>query len=145
MTTTGKALITRKLPVKADAAWHALRAFGDLQLWFPSIDACSVEGSGPGARRDLELAGSMGHIVDYLRSIDDDARRLSYERVESPFPVGSYFGTVEVFESYDDLAVVVWTVDFTADEEAAQGVKSILEDAIGAGVEGLGAHLTAES
>lgn len=139
---TGKALISRKLPVEVDEAWEVLRGFGDLGVWFPSIDTCSVQGSGPGARRDLELADSMGHIVDYLRSIDEAGRRLRYERVESPFPVDTYWGTVEVFESYDAFAVVVWTVDYTADDEVVEGVRAILEDAIGAGVEGLGKHLS---
>ena len=142
MTTTGKALISRKLSARAGDAWQALRGFGDLHLWFPSIDSCSVEGSGVGARRDLEVAGSLGHIVDYLRSVDDSARRLTYERVESPFPVDSYTGTAEVFESYDGLAVVAWTVDYTAEDGVADDVRLILEDAIGAGVEGLGAHLS---
>ena len=142
MVTAGKALISRKLPVPAQDAWQALRGFGDLHLWFPSIESCSVEGSGPGARRDLELAGSMGHVVDNLRSVDDAARRLRYERIESPFPVDTYWGTVEVFESYDSLAVVTWAVDYTSDEEVAEEVRAILEEAIGAGVEGLGRHLS---
>jgi hypothetical protein len=46
-------------------------------------------------------------------SISADVRpekmRLIYERVESPFAVTCYRGTVEVFESFDGLGIVVWT------------------------------------
>lgn len=141
----GKALIARKLPVEATTAWNALRDFGGLDLWFPAIEACTVEGSGIGARRELDLVGEGGRMVDYMRSLDEGHRRLSYERVESPFPVDSYLGTVEVFESFDRLGVVVWTVDFESSPADQEPLCSILEDAIGAGVSGLGEFLRKSS
>jgi hypothetical protein len=59
--------------------------------------------------------------------------------------VSSYTGTVEVFTSYDGLAVASWTVDFDSEEAVAPSVNEVLVDAIGAGVDGLGAHLAAGS
>ena len=55
--------------------------------------------------------------------------------------MSAYRGTVEVFTSYDGLAVLAWTVDFESDEEVADFVDQLLVDGIGAGVEGLGADL----
>jgi hypothetical protein len=52
---------------------------------------------------------------------------------------------VEVFTSYDGLAVVSWTVDFESAEEVASSVNELLVDAIGAGADGLGAHLAGGS
>ena len=137
----GKARIARKLRVGPDAAWAAVEAVGRLDVWFPSIASCAVEGSGVGARRVLELEGGLGQMVDVVRSVDPTARRLTYERIESPFPVSSYRGTVEVLESYDGLAVVAWTVDLVADADAVDAVVALLEDAIGAGVAGMDADL----
>ena len=139
-----KTRIARRLTVGADAAWAALEGFGRLDVWFPGISSCRVEGSGVGARRFMELEG-LGPITDVLVALDAPARRLVYERPESPFPVSSYRGTVEVFASYDGLAVVVWTVDLEGDEEVLGLVDQLLVDGIGAGVDGLGADLAVGS
>jgi hypothetical protein len=62
---------------------------------------------------------------------------LNYDRVRSPFPVSSYLGTVEVFESFDGNAVIVWTVAFEATPERSAPVKTALEHGIGAGLLGM--------
>lgn len=90
-----------------------------------------------GTERRLTLDGGLGEMLDLVRSIDPAARRLTYERVESPFPVSSYLGTVEVFTSYDGLAVVAWTVDFESEPEVAELVADLLRGAIGDGVAGM--------
>ena len=51
--------------------------------------------------------------------------------------MSAYKGTVEVFESFDALAVVVWTVDFESNPEDSARVAEMLRTAIGAGVEGM--------
>jgi hypothetical protein len=137
----GKVRVARKLRVGPEVAWAAIEGVGRLDVWFPSIASCTVEGSGVGARRVLGLEGGLGDMVDVVRSVDPAARRLTYERVESPFPVSSYLGTVEVFASFDGLAVVAWTVDLVAEPDAVDPVVALLEDAIGAGVAGLDADL----
>lgn len=53
-----------------------------------------------------------GVMVDLIEAAEDAQRRLFYLRTVSPFPVSPDRGSVEVFESYDDLAVVTWTIDF---------------------------------
>jgi hypothetical protein len=137
-----KALIARKMNVPADKAWNAISKIGRLEVWFPSIATCTVDGSGIGAHRYMTLERG-GDIVDHIVAIDPQKRRLVYERIKSPFPVTSYRGTVEVFESVDSLAVVVWTVDFESTPENSASVASMLEAGIGAGVEGMAADLSA--
>ena len=140
-----KSRIARKLPVTAESAWSALRRFGGEEVWFPIIASCRVEGDGIGAMRFMELEGGLGSLVDELIALDEEARRLSYRRTEFPFPVSSYIGTVEVFTSYDGLAVVSWTVDFESAADDALAINEVLVDAIGAAIDGLGAHLAGGS
>jgi hypothetical protein len=135
-----KAMIAEKLTVPVAAAWDAVRGFGRLDVWFPGLAACRVEGDGVGAHRYLQAVNG-GHIHDILRSVDQESRRLTYERVESPLPVTSYSGTVEVLESFDQLAVVVWTVDFESAAEASENLRTTLEAVIGAGLRGMKADL----
>jgi hypothetical protein len=136
-----KVTITDKLQVAIDPAWAAVRSFGQLDVCFPSMETCAVEGSGVGAVRHLRLVGGLGEIADHLVALDDPERRLTYRRTESPFPVTAYTGTVEVFESFDTLAVVVWTVDFESTAEDSGPVADLLEAAISDGLAGMGADL----
>lgn len=87
-----KVTITRKFRVPAERAWAAIEAVGGFEVWFPIFTGCEVEGSGVGAKRRLTLDGGMGEILDVVRSIEPQERRLRHERVESPLPVSSYLG-----------------------------------------------------
>jgi hypothetical protein len=132
-----KQTIVKKMDVPANRAWDAIRQFGRLDVWFPSMAECKIEGEGVGAIRHLTLDGGLGNITDRLVAIDEAGHRLTYERSESPFPVSSYVGNVEVFGSFDSLAVVVWTVDFESEPEVGEPVAALLKDAIGAGLDGM--------
>lgn len=128
--------ITKKLNVPADVVWGAIRKIGRLDVWFPIIGTCRVEGEGPGAVRYMTVAGG-GEIKDTIEEVDDINRRLIYLRPLSPFPVTYYRGTVEVFKSYDGLGVVVWTIDFESRPEDAVSVAELVRGAISAGIDGM--------
>ena len=136
-----KLTITKKMGVSAESAWDAVRKFDRLDVWFPSMETCAIEGEGVGAYRHLTLAGGLGTITDRLVALDADECRLTYERAESPFPVASYTGTVEVFRSFDSLAIVVWTIDFDSSPEDSGPVGEILRGAIADGLDGMEADL----
>ena len=138
-----KQTITKKMNVPAEQAWDAIRQFGRLDVWFPSMAECKIEGEGIGAIRSLTLDGGLGSIKDRLVALDEDNHRLTYERTESPFPVTSYLGNVEVFDSFDSQAVVVWTIDFESEPEMSEPVAAILKDAIAAGLDGMETDLGA--
>ena len=131
-----KQAITKKLNVPAEAAWDAVRKIGRLDIWFPIIETCSVEGDGPGALRHMTLTGG-GEIKDTIKSIDNMNMRLVYNRPISPFPVTYYQGTVEVFRSYDGLGIVVWTIDFESRPEDASSVAELVRSAISDGIDGM--------
>ena len=137
-----KTTITRKLTVPAAKAWDAIVKVDRLDVWFPTISSCVVEGSGVGAIRRMDLARG-GKIVDHIVDVRPEKMRLTYERVESPFAVTSYRGTVEVFKSFDGLGVVVWTIDFESHRENSPLMNAQLEAGIGAGLEGMKADLAA--
>jgi hypothetical protein len=123
--------------VPADRAWDAIRQFGRLDVWFPSMIECRIEGVGACAWPYLTLDGRLGSITDRLVALYEDDRRLTYERTESPFPVTSYIGNVEVFSSFDSLAVVAWTIDFESRLEVSEAVAALLKDAIADGLDGM--------
>ena len=131
-----KITIAKKMTVPSGKAWEAISDIGRLDVWFPSIATCRVEGEGVGAHRYM-TSYRGGDIVDQIVEIDPPNRRLRYQRVRSPFPVSSYKGTVEVFESFDSRAVVVWTVDFESEPNVRATVAEALRAGIAAGVDGM--------
>jgi len=129
--------ITKKLNVPANLIWESIRNIGRLDVWFPFIETCRVEGAGQGALRFMTIAGNGGEIKDSIEEIDDTNMRLVYLRPVSPFPVSYYKGTVEVFSSYDGLGVIVWTIDFESKPEDVDSVAELVRSAIGEGIDGL--------
>lgn len=137
-----KQAVTKKLSVPVDVVWKAIREIGRLDAWFPIIATCQVYGEGVGAERQMTLTGG-GQIRDTIEEIDDRKRKLVYLRPASPFPVTHYKGTVEVFESYDGLGVVAWTIDFESKPEDAASVAELVRSAIGDGIDGMEQDLRA--
>jgi hypothetical protein len=135
--------IIKKLNVPAEKVWEAISKIGRLDVWFPIIETCKVEGSGPGALRYMTLANGGGEIKDTIEEIDNNNMRLVYLRPISPFPVTYYKGTVEVFKSYDGLGIVVWTIDFESKPEDSSSVAEIVLGAISAGIDGMEKDLMA--
>lgn len=132
-----KQSITKKLNVSAEVVWDAIRKIGRLEVWFPFIETCTVEGDGVGALRYMTVAGGGGEIKDTIEEIDSKNMKLVYLRPISPFPVTYYKGTVEVFPSYDGLGIVAWTIDFESKPEDSASVAELVQSAISAGIDGM--------
>ena len=132
-----KQTITKKLNVPSEKVWEAISKIGRLDVWFPFIETCKVEGDGPGALRHMTIADNGGDIKDTIEEIDSKNMKLIYLRPISPFPVTNYKGTVEVFTSYDGLGIVVWTIDFESKSEDSASVAEIIQSAISAGIDGM--------
>ena len=73
-----KTTVTRKLNVPAAKAWDAIATIGRLDVWFPTIASCVVEGNGVGAIRRMDLARG-GKIVDHIIDIQPGKMRLIYD------------------------------------------------------------------
>lgn len=50
--------------------WEAVSAIGRLDVWFPIIETCKIEGHGAGAIRWVTLINGGGEITDTIEEID---------------------------------------------------------------------------
>jgi hypothetical protein len=128
--------VTKIITANANLTWSAISSIGGLERWFPMITGCSVSGTGEGATRILTLADGA-KIKDRIEAIDHQLRRLRYTRIESPFPVQSYLGTVEVRKVNDDSSEVSWTVEFDVQEEQRDAMIEFLHTVLAQGIQGL--------
>jgi len=93
-----------------DDVWKLLREFGGLAEWMPGIESCSVDA-------DVRTLQTMGiEIKEQLRSLDDDARRISYSVVESPMGnLQSHLATISV-DPEGSGSHVTWAVEVVPDD-----------------------------
>ena len=133
--------VTKTINADADRVWAAISSIGGLDRWFPVITACSVSGTGEGATRILTLADGA-EIKDSIEAIDHEHRRLRYTRTESPFPVQSYRGTVDVRYVNAGTAEVSWTVEIDVQEDQRDALVEFLRKCSGRRHPGSGAGFT---
>jgi len=129
--------IKKSIGVGAAKAWTAIRGIGGLDRWFPVIATCRVEGAGVGATRILTLKPDGAEMHDKILEISDDAMRLRYERVKSPFPIAKYLGTVNVISEDPSHSTVSWNVDIDVTPAHREEMVKLLTKAISDGVDGL--------
>ena len=93
-----------------DDVWKVIRQFGTLDEWMPGVETCTLDG-------DVRTIGMMGiEIKEQLRSLDDDARTISYSVVESPMGnLESHLATISVAPEGTG-SHVTWAVEVTPDE-----------------------------
>jgi hypothetical protein len=130
--------VTKTITINADKAWTAISGIGGLDRWFrfPIITDCAVTGTGVGATRTLTLADGA-KMKDRIEAIDHQFRRLRYTRTESPFPVQSYLGTVEIRKVNDRATEVSWTVEIDVQEDQRVALVKLLRNALTDGIQGL--------
>lgn len=128
--------VTKTITANADQAWAAISSIGGLDRWFPIITDCTVTGTGVGATRILTLTGGA-KIKDRIEVIDHQHRRFRYNRTESPFPVRSYLGTVEIRHVNDGATEVSWTLEIDVQEDQRDALVELLRNALTDGIQGL--------
>lgn len=134
--------VSKSMQIPAERVWEAIAGIGGLDRWFPVISACRVIGSGAGAMRILTLADG-GEITDRVELIDHRHRCFQYNRIESPFPVSRYLGTVAVNESADGGSEISWTVEIDVPEAQRDELLVFIQQALSGGIDGLERELLA--
>jgi hypothetical protein len=132
--------VSKTITVNADRAWAAISGIGGLDRWFPIIAECSVLGAGEGAIRSMTLIDG-GKITDRIESIDHQQRSLCYNRIESPFPVQSYWGTVKVRKANGGNAELSWAVEIDVHEDNRDTMVELIHRALTDGVDGMALEL----
>jgi uncharacterized protein YndB with AHSA1/START domain len=120
----------------ADAVWDTLRAFSDLETYFPVFTRSTTDGKGVGATRVLYLADG-GEFHERLETLNDEARTLTYRTLRSPLPIENYLGTVKVEDLGEGRSKVEWSCTFDASAEVEPSMKEMFANAYRNGIDGL--------
>lgn len=128
--------VNKTIVLPVEMAWIAISQIDGLDRWFPMISACKVIGNGEGATRILTLATGE-KITDKIESIDHKRRRFQYNRIESPFPVSHYFGTVDAHDLGNGNTQISWKVEIDVSADQRDELASFLKKALAEGITGL--------
>jgi hypothetical protein len=125
----------------ADEVWSYVRDFGNIAEWLPSIETCEIEDEGDGGVGTVRRLTGAGDAVfrERLVALSDADRSLSYDFVESPFPVRRLRATIRVAPVTDSgQAFVEWSGVFDADAGDEDRMTKIFAKAVyAAGLDGL--------
>lgn len=107
------------IPAPLAEIWPHIRDFGGIHRWHPAIESCELtrgaSATDIGAQRRLRL-GDGGVVVEDLLALDDRGHALTYEIVESPFPVRRYVSTLRLAPVTTlGHTFAEWWVEFDAD------------------------------
>ncbi|HEY7485132.1 MAG TPA: SRPBCC family protein [Streptosporangiaceae bacterium] len=126
----------------ADTVWSYVRDFANLHEWLPSIETCKIVGDAEakvGAVRELTAQGGEAVFHERLTLLDDEARRYTYEFIDSPLPVWEYRSEMRVAPVTDSgQTFIEWWGDFEADEkDDAAMAEFFTKNVYGSGLETL--------
>ena len=136
------------IPAPLEQVWPSIRDFAGIARWHPAIDNGELirgaTGFEIGAQRRLTL-GDGGVVVEQLVSLDDRFHSLTYEILESPFPVRRYISTVRLAPvTATGQTFGEWWVDFDAEaSDEGQLVDLFANGVFGAGLAALGERFAA--
>lgn len=128
--------VVRTINAPADFVWNTVRAFSGLEQYFSAFVSSTVEGSGVGATRVLNL-GDGGQFVERLESVEDKTRTLTYRILQCPLPIENYVGTVTVEDAGDGTSRVTWSSTFDASKDAESSMVEMFDGAYADGIGGL--------
>ncbi|WP_328389241.1 SRPBCC family protein [Streptomyces sp. NBC_00400] len=135
------------IPADATAVWRLVRDFNGLPAWQPGVTHSALrDGDAPdrvGSVRTLTLLRGE-KVSESLVALDDHTRSLTYDIVESPYPVQSYRSTLRVIPlTSTGESVVDWTLTFDCAPAVAEELTGAFKDGVFApGLRGLTSYFT---
>jgi carbon monoxide dehydrogenase subunit G len=127
------ATITREITLDAtpDAVWEKLRDVGAINELIDFLGEVTVEGD----RRACALDGG-GELEELIVTVDDEARRVAYSIVESPFGFAHHGASMQALANGNGGTRFLWVSDFKPDDvepalaEAVDGALASIERAL---------------
>lgn len=144
-----KAYASAVINAPVEAVWPIVRDFSSLPSWHPAIVRGEIEGGAAadqvGCVRSFYLADGA-HVRERLLSLDDTARRLTYNFETPAFPVESYLACMELIPVTDgNLTFAQWSATFDEAPENRGKWAAIIADAVFAtGLAALGKRFAAD-
>ena len=126
--------VTRKKEVQAPAAvvWSTVGDFAGIGRFSHYITTCEIEGErGVGQIRRLTTSdGSL--TVSRCTALDDDARSVSYQILETTLPLTDYSSTQTVREIDGARCAITWTSHFEPNGISEAEARGLLEERLDA-------------
>ena len=131
-----RAQIVRSIDAPAEEVWKTLCEFNRVEKFLPEVAACTVYGSGIGARRVCILQDGS-KVFERLVTLDEKERMLRYSVTQSLLPFESYLGTITVRDLGNRKCQIDWSSTFDPIGMSEAQVISMIEFLYSESIEGL--------
>ena len=131
-----RAQIVRSIDAPAEEVWKTLCEFNRVEKFLPEVAACTVYGSGIGARRVCILQDGS-KVFERLVTLDEKERMLRYSVTQSLLPFESYLGTITVRDLGNRKCQIDWSSTFDPIGMPEAQVISMIEFLYSESIEGL--------
>lgn len=134
--------VVERIDAPIKKVWKVVENFGDLSYVGDAVKSCSVEGSGLGSVRRIEMAGGGGIVLERLDAYDSDSCRFAYTIVndgECPLPFQGYSSRFSLRPLGPEATELEWQGAFEpkgVSEEEASGVVNAIYSGGVAGIKG---------
>jgi mxaD protein len=125
---------SREIAARADVVWATVGNFAAVGRYLPSIATCQLEGErGVGQIRRLTLANDTT-TVSRCTALDDAARSVTYQILETALPLANYSSTQTVHAIDGDRCRVTWTSRFDPSGASEEEAQAFLEEQLNEGL-----------
>ncbi|NOK57868.1 MAG: SRPBCC family protein [Chloroflexi bacterium AL-W] len=127
---------THTIEAAPGRVWDIISTGDGVDLWFPAITSCRLEGNGEGAKR---ICGSTaGDLYETIEKIDHTNRTFQYSiNEQTMLPVTDMLATMIVKGEYNQTRLD-WIFECTLlDESQDKVVQQTIQDLYAAGASGL--------
>lgn len=118
--------VEQEISGNADAIWATISSGGDVHRWFPAIQNCRLEGSGEGAARFCTMIDG-NELKERIVEVNHAVRRFRYAIDQHPLPAQNVLASIDVRDTGDGQAFIIWGAEFEASEEAIPQIKEMLQ------------------
>jgi hypothetical protein len=119
-----------------DVVWPHIADFGGLAAWAAGVTGCTLDGTGPGAVRTVELGDRFAH--ERLEAIEPDGHWLRYHIVPPhAMPAENVYSEISLTAIDANRTELLWVSEATDFGIPAEQLGARIEGFYGASVEGL--------
>lgn len=127
---------THTIEATPERVWDIVSTGDGVDIWFPAITSCRLEGNGEGAKR---ICGSAaGDLYETIEKIDHTNRTFQYSiNQQAMLPVTNILATMIVKGEHDQTRLD-WIFECTLlDETQGEVVQQTIQELYAAGASGL--------
>ena len=119
-----------------DEVWDTVKDFENPGKYLDAVARCSMEGTGVGAVRTVDIhGGEFG--IERMVHLDEENRTIAYAITDSSLPISGYIAVMHLRDLGNDMCRLEWSSVFEPRDVTEQEAVAFVENFYAGGFEGM--------